>query len=164
MDGECATRRWVVRSALRPLNRAVMSARVLPIAQCGPSLVQCRRQPGAANFVDAVARRPLTRWPTEKPSDSAVVVPVRALDNLARNKKSRDGRFDWSMGVDGLRVRRLREGVEACNSFNSPDFWSERRAAERIRLLLGLWLPADSLPARIRGCDASRRPMAPRAV
>jgi hypothetical protein len=32
MDGECATRRWVVRSALRPLNRAVMSARVLPIA------------------------------------------------------------------------------------------------------------------------------------
>src|SRR5687768_10235799 len=51
-------------------------------------------------------------------------------------------------------------GGEACNSFNSPDFWSERRAAGRIRLLLDLWLPADSLPARIRGCDASRRPMA----
>lgn len=99
------------RSALRPLNRAVMFARVLPIAQCGPSLVPRRRQPtSATNFVDAVVRRPLTRWATEKASDSAVVVPVRALDNLARNKKSRDGRFDWPMGVGGLRVRRLRRG------------------------------------------------------
>ncbi len=59
-----------------------------------------------------------------------VSVRARALDNLARDEKSRGGRSDWSIGGDGLRVRRFgQRGGGSVQFAQSTQFLVPKRRA-----------------------------------